>query len=114
MPEATVIIPHAFTTRWTQIAVASLLQHRNDADFSIIVVDNSSHHDSIKGITETDLGKHCRVILPKDPSRGGHQLALGGERGLEYVEHLAGVQEAVAVRVVRIEHDCNASENMWG
>ena len=99
MPEATVIIPHAFTTRWTQIAVASLLQHRNDADFSIIVVDNSSHHDSIKGITETDLGKHCRVILPKDPSRGGHQLAL--DHAIDIVETSWFVAWETDVRVMR-------------
>lgn len=81
---ATVVIPHAFTSRWTQTAVSSLKQHKNEASFDIIVVDNSSHHASIRGITETSVGEGVKVILPKDPIRGGHQLAL--DHAIDFVD----------------------------
>lgn len=82
MKTATVVIPHAFTTRWTQIAVASLRRFQNDATFDILVVDNSIPHHSIRGITETALGAGVTVTPPQDPARGGHQLALDYAIGL--------------------------------
>ena len=82
--QATVVIPHAYTTRWTQIAVASLKNHKNNADFDIIVVDNSIPHHSIRGITDTALREGVKVIFPKDPAHGGHQLAL--DEAIDHVE----------------------------
>lgn len=73
---ASIIIPHAFTNRWTAIAVASLKAHKNNADFDIIVVDNSQGHDSIKTISETRLGEGVKIVNMPDPNLAGHQIAL--------------------------------------
>ena len=61
MKSATVVIPHAITTKWTQIAVASLKAFKNDHDFDIVVVDNSPGNPSINGITKTSLGEEIEV-----------------------------------------------------
>jgi hypothetical protein len=72
----TVVIPHAFSPRWIQICVASLKTHKNEADFDILVVNNSVGHPSIKALTETRLGEGVKVIEPRDPNIAGHQVAL--------------------------------------
>jgi len=84
MTKATVVIPHAWTSRWIQICIASLKKFNNEAKFDIIVVDNSMPDDSIKGISETSLGEGVRIIPPKTPGRGGHQLAL--DHAIDLVE----------------------------
>jgi hypothetical protein len=77
MKAVTCVIPHAYTVRWTQITVQSLLQHRNDADMDILIVDNSPiGNPSIRGITETPYGEKVRVVPSKDLVNTGHQLAL--------------------------------------
>lgn len=76
MKTATVVIPQGWATRWLQICVSALKAHRNEADFDILVIDNSPGHDSIKGLTETRLGNGVGVITPPDPNLAGHQIAL--------------------------------------
>jgi len=65
MKSATVVIPHALTTKFTQIAVASLKEFSNDHDFDIVVVDNSPGNPSIRGISETSLGEGVKVLENK-------------------------------------------------
>lgn len=76
MRPVTIVIPHALTCRWTQIAVSSLLAHKNRTEFDILIVDNTPGNPSIKGISETRLGESVKIIPPKDPACCGHQLAL--------------------------------------
>lgn len=83
-PIATVVIPHAYTTRWTQIAVSSLKGHKNEASFDIIVIDNSPGHPSIRGISETELHNGVMIVTPPDPNMVGHQLAL--DMAIDYVK----------------------------
>ena len=99
MKQATVVIPHAFTSRWTAIAVASLKAHTNAADFDIIVVDCSKGHPSIKTITETSLGEGVLVIDMPDPNLAGHQIAL--DHCIDLVETPWFVAWETDVRVMR-------------
>ena len=95
----TVIIPHAFTSRWTAIAVASLKQHKNNAGFDIIIVDCSPGHPSIRTITETRLGEGVRVVDPPAPNIAGHQVAL--DHAIDMVETPWFIAWETDVRVMR-------------
>lgn len=99
MNDATVVIPHAFVTRWLQTSVATLKQHKNNATFDILVVDNSIPHPSIKGIVETSLGEGVRVVPPQDPAHGGHQMAL--DHAIDLVDTPWFVAWETDVRVMR-------------
>lgn len=99
MKQATVVIPHAFTSRWSAIAVASLKQHKNKADFDIIVVDCSPGHPSIKTITETRLGEGVKIVDPPAPNIAGHQVAL--DHAIDMVETPWFVAWETDVQVVR-------------
>lgn len=76
MSFATVVIPHAYASKWLQICITSLKAFRNDLAFDILVMDNSYGHPSIQALTNTSLGEGVRVGLCKDPKQAGHQLAL--------------------------------------
>lgn len=99
MKPVTVVIPHALTTRWTQIAVSSLLGHQNDTPFDIIVINNTPGHPSIRGITETTLGNLVKVVSPTDPANTGHQLSL--DQAIDLVETPWFLAWETDVRVLR-------------
>lgn len=99
MVKATIIIPHAFVTRWLQICVASLKNHTNKADIDILIVDCSPGHNSIKGITETELGEGVKVIDPPAPNIAGHQVAL--DHAIDFVDTPWYVAWETDVRVMR-------------
>lgn len=99
MAKGTVVIPHAFTTKWSQIAVASLKNHRNEADFDILVVDCSPGHPSIKGISETRLGEGVKIVDPPAPNIAGHQVAL--DMAIDLVETPWFIAWETDVRVMR-------------
>ncbi len=99
MKTATVVIPHSLTTKWTQISVSSLLEYKNTTDFDILIIDNSYWDPSIKGITETRLGENVKVVVSKDPGRGGHQLAL--DYAIDLIDTPWFVAWETDVRVIR-------------
>lgn len=63
---ATVVIPHAFTTKWIQILITSLKSFKCDNEFNIWVINNSPPGNrSLEGITETGLSEGVQIIENK-------------------------------------------------
>ncbi len=57
-----VVIPHSRTVKWLQIVVASIKAHPCKAVFDVMVVNNSPAGDeSLKALTETELGEGIRI-----------------------------------------------------
>lgn len=75
MKKLTIVFPHAFTWKWTAIAVHALKKFRFPIEHEIIVVDNSMGHPSIKCLEDTWLGDGVRIISG-DPNLSSHGQAL--------------------------------------
>ncbi len=75
MKKLTIAFAHAFTWRWTAIAVHALKKFQFPLEHEIIVVDNSPSDPSIKCLTETRLGEGVKIIQG-DPDLPSHGQAL--------------------------------------
>ncbi len=75
MKKLTIAFAHAFTWRWTSIAVHALRKFPFPMEHEIIVVNNSPEHPSIKCLTETRLGEGVKIING-DPELPSHGQAL--------------------------------------
>ena len=67
--KVTIVIPHGHTWKWTQVVVSSFKKTKNNVDYDIMIVNNSSWHNSIRGITETKLGEGVKVVDNWKPNR---------------------------------------------
>jgi hypothetical protein len=75
MKKLTIAFAHAYTWRWTAIAVHFLKKFQFPLEHEIIVVNNSPTHPSIKCLTETGLADGIRII-DGDPELPSHGQAL--------------------------------------
>ena len=73
---------HAHTPKWTQVAVNSLKQNRNDVENDVYIACSNPSSPSIKAITETALGDGVTTI---DVTRRIHSHATGLETILELI-----------------------------
>jgi len=102
LKDLTIVIPHAFTTKWLQIVIASLKSFKNNYSFDILVMDNSPDGNrSIEGITRTRLGNGVKVIKPH-PDLRWHAGAL--DAAIDIIE---------TPFYFATETDCRALQDYW-
>jgi hypothetical protein len=67
-----ILIPHYRFPKWIAVAVHRFKQFQFPLPWELVVCDNSPGHDSIKILTETDLGKDVKIVSgqPDFPSHG--------------------------------------------
>src|SRR3972149_576172 len=102
--KALIVIPHSRTTKWLQIVIASIKQFKNNAKFDVMVVNNSPVGDqSLKGITETELGDGIRIEE--------NQYVRAHAGALDYA--LSIIDENEYPYFFAAETDCRALRNGW-
>jgi len=101
MKDATIAVPHAYTTKWLQIVLTSLKAFKNDHTFDILVLNNSPQNESILGITETGLADGVRIVVPPEKSRVH-------ARSLDYAIDIVDTPYLFTT-----DTDCRAMQDNW-
>ena len=82
MEKVAIAIAHGHCPKWLQIALHSLQTMKNETESDIYVAETWPGHNSIRAITETDLGNNVTVI-PCERRKHSHATAL--ETILEHI-----------------------------
>ncbi len=78
MKKIVVVYPHSHSWLWTQTAISSIIRNPPRCDgfeVQVVIVDNSDWSPSIRGTTETELGRNVTVI-PNHKGNKFHASAL--------------------------------------
>lgn len=99
-----VAMAHGHAAKWLQVAINSLKSTKNETPFDIYVAATWPNHESLKAITETDLGDGVNIITCQ---RRLHSHATGLDEILDVIA------EKDYTHMFCMETDCRAVKDGW-